>query len=637
MSSETGVTSQIASETSYTTLVSEMLSDTSLFGGISNGVLLGSLGAAALGIAAISGGSSDNSPKAPANKAPISKDTIIAATEDTVATGKLEAATDADGDALTYAIATGAANGKVVIGKDGSYSYTPNQDFSGEDTFTYTINDGQGGVITQTATVNVANVNDAPVSEDSTIAATEDTVATGQLEVATDADGDTLTYTLDSEATNGTVIVNADGSYTYTPNANFNGEDSFTYTVTDGTETITKTANIIVASVNDVPVSKDTIIAATEDTVATGKLEAATDADGDALTYAIATGAANGKVVIGKDGSYSYTPNQDFSGEDTFTYTINDGQGGVITQTATVNVANVNDAPVSEDSTIAATEDTVATGQLEVATDADGDTLTYTLDSEATNGTVIVNADGSYTYTPNANFNGEDSFTYTVTDGTETITKTANIIVASVNDVPVSKDTIIAATEDTVATGKLEAATDADGDALTYAIATGAANGKVVIGKDGSYSYTPNQDFSGEDTFTYTINDGQGGVITQTATVNVANVNDAPVSEDSTIAATEDTVATGQLEVATDADGDTLTYTLDSEATNGTVIVNADGSYTYTPNANFNGEDSFTYTVTDGTETITKTANIIVASVNDVPVSKTLSLRLLKTPLLPAN
>ncbi|WP_250162885.1 Ig-like domain-containing protein [Psychrobacter sp. WY6] len=268
----------------------------------------------------------------------------------------------------------------------------------------------------------MANVNDAPVSEDSTIAATEDTVATGQLEVATDADGDTLTYTLDSEATNGTVIVNADGSYTYTPNANFNGEDSFTYTVTDGTETITKTANIIVASVNDVPVSKDTIIAATEDTVATGKLEAATDADGDALTYAIATGAANGKVVIGKDGSYSYTPNQDFSGEDTFTYTINDGQGGVITQTATVNVANVNDAPVSEDSTIAATEDTVATGQLEVATDADGDTLTYTLDSEATNGTVIVNADGSYTYTPNANFNGEDSFTYTVTDGTETIT-----------------------------------------------------------------------------------------------------------------------------------------------------------------------------------------------------------------------
>ena len=431
VSFETGVTSQIASETSYTTLVSEMLSDASLIGGISNGVLLGSLGAAALGVATISSGSSDNSPKAPANKAPISKDSIIAATEDTVATGKLEAATDADGDALTYAIATGAANGKVVIGKDGSYSYTPNADFNGKDSFTYTINDGQGGVITQTATVNVTAVNDAPVSENTTIAATEDTVAEGQLATATDVDGDTLTYVIASAAKNGTAVVNKDGSYTYTPNANFNGKDSFTYTVTDGTETITKTANITVASVNDVPVSKDSIIAATEDTVATGKLEAATDADGDALTYAIATGAANGKVVIGKDGSYSYTPNANFNGKDTFTYTINDGQGGVITQTATVNVAAVNDAPVSEDSIIGVAENIVDTGVLAKATDVDGDTLTYTLLTEALNGTVIVNKDGSYSYTPNTDFKGEDSFTYTVSDGNGgIITKTANVNVA---------------------------------------------------------------------------------------------------------------------------------------------------------------------------------------------------------------
>ncbi|MBO1531807.1 hypothetical protein J3492_11370, partial [Psychrobacter sp. F1192] len=104
VSAETGVTTQIASETSYTTLVSEMLGDTSLIAGISNGALLGSIGAAALGVAAISSGSSDSSPKPPANKLPVSKDSIIEATEDTVATGQLEAATDADGDELTYAL-----------------------------------------------------------------------------------------------------------------------------------------------------------------------------------------------------------------------------------------------------------------------------------------------------------------------------------------------------------------------------------------------------------------------------------------------------------------------------------------------------------------------------------------------------
>ncbi|MBO1532115.1 tandem-95 repeat protein, partial [Psychrobacter sp. F1192] len=93
----------------------------------------------------------------------------IEATEDTVATGQLEAATDADGDELTYALKDNAANGTVTVNADGSYSYTPNADFNGEDSFTYTIDDGQGGVITQTATITVAAVNDAPVSEDSVI------------------------------------------------------------------------------------------------------------------------------------------------------------------------------------------------------------------------------------------------------------------------------------------------------------------------------------------------------------------------------------------------------------------------------------------------------------------------------------
>ncbi|MGP9546076.1 tandem-95 repeat protein, partial [Psychrobacter sp. AOP7-B1-25] len=218
----------------------------------------------------------------------------------------------------------------------------------------------------------------------------------------------------------------------------------------------------------------------------------------------------------------------------------------------------------------------------------------------------------------NANFNGSDGFTYTVSDGIETITKTADITVASVNDLPVSTDRIIAATEDTVATGQLEAATDVDGDDLTYTLDSDANNGTVVVNADGSYSYTPDANFHGEDSFTYTIDDGQGGVITQTTTITVAAVNDAPVAEDSIITAIEDTVATGQLATATDVDGDTLTFALVSGTTNGSVIVNDDGSYSYTPNANFNGSDGFTYTVSDGIETIIKTANVTVNSFSEV-------------------
>ncbi|MBA6243144.1 MULTISPECIES: tandem-95 repeat protein [unclassified Psychrobacter] len=616
VSAETGATTQIASETSYTTLVSEMLGDASLIEGISNGALLGSIGAAALGVAAISSNSSDSSPKLPANELPVSKNSNIEATEDTVATGQLEAATDADSDNLTYAIKDNAANGTVTVNADGSYSYTPNADFNGEDSFTYTIDDGQGGMTTQTATITVAAVNDTPVAEDNSISTDEDTVAEGQL-VATDIDGDDLTFALDTDANNGTVVVNADGSYSYTPNDNFNGSDSFTYTITDGTETITQTATITVASVNDLPVSKNSNIEATEDTVATGQLEAATDADSDNLTYAIKDNAANGTVIVNADGSYSYTPDTDFNGEDSFTYTIDDGQGGMITQTATITVAAVNDAPVAEDSSISTDEDTVAKGQL-VATDVDGDNLTFALDSGASNGTAIVNASGSYSYTPNANFNGSDSFTYTITDGTETITQTATITVASVNDLPVSTDSSSSTNEDAEATGTLATATDADGDELTYALKDTAVNGTVIVNADGSYSYTPNANFNGSDSFIYSIDDGQGGVITQTATIDVAPINDAPVAEDSVIAAIEDTVAEGQLATATDVDGDELTFVLATDASNGTVVVNADGSYSYTPNTNFNGSDNFTYTITDGTETITQTANVTVNSFSEV-------------------
>ncbi|WP_201544891.1 tandem-95 repeat protein [Psychrobacter sp. H7-1] len=340
---------ETVSETSYTSLVAEMLNtsvaaESGLLTGISNTALWGGLGAITLGAAALSGGGSSSS-GGTRNKHPESKDTAIQAVEDTVATGKLSDATDVDGDKLTYALADKAANGSVVVNADGSYSYTPSANFNGTDSFTYTISDGKGGVITQKASVTVQGVNDAPVSTDTAIKAVEDTVATGKLSPATDVDGDKLTYALAEKAANGTVTISADGSYKYTPKANFNGSDSFTYTITNGTETITQTATITVAAVNDLPVSKDTAIQAVEDTVATGKLSDATDVDGDKLTYALADKAANGSVVVNADGSYSYTPNANFNGTDSFTYTISDGKGGVITQKASVTVQGVNDAP----------------------------------------------------------------------------------------------------------------------------------------------------------------------------------------------------------------------------------------------------------------------------------------------------
>ncbi len=170
----------------------------------------------------------------------------------------------------------------------------------------------------------------------------------------------------------------------------------------------------------------------------------------------------------------------------------------------------MNDAPVASSGSFATAEDTAFSGNLPAATDVDGDALTYAAGSTApAHGTVVVNSDGSFTYTPTANFNGSDSFTYAVSDGTATVERTMTVTVAPVNDAPVASSGSFATAEDTAFSGNLPAAIDVDGDALTYAAgSTAPAHGTVVVNSDGSFTYTPTANFNGSDSFTYAVSDG---------------------------------------------------------------------------------------------------------------------------------
>ncbi|HIF9379963.1 TPA: Ig-like domain-containing protein, partial [Photobacterium damselae] len=555
----------------------------------------------------------------PVNDAPVGEDVSAETQEETAVTGQLTA-TDADGDNLTFKPGTNPENGSVTINSDGSWEYVPNPDFNGEDSFTVVVDDGNGGTDTITVTVNVTPVNDAPVGEDISAETQEETAVTGQL-TATDVDGDNLTFKPGTNPENGSVTINADGSWEYVPNTDFNGEDSFTVVVDDGnggTDTITVTVNV--TPVNDAPVGEDVSAETQEETAVTGQLTA-TDVDGDNLTFKPGSDPTNGQVTVNPDGSWEYVPNPDFNGEDSFTVVVDDGNGGTDTITVTVNVTPVNDAPAGEDVSAETQEETAVTGQL-TATDVDGDNLTFKPGSDPTNGSVTVNSDGSWEYVPNSDFNGEDSFTVVVDDGnggTDTITVTVNV--TPVNDAPVGEDVSAETQEETAVTGQLTA-TDADGDNLTFKPGTNPENGSVTINADGSWEYVPNPDFNGEDSFTVLVDDGNGGTDTITVTVNVTPVNDAPVGEDVSAETQEETAVTGQL-TATDVDGDNLTFKPGSDPTNGQVTVNQDGSWEYVPNTDFNGEDSFTVVVDDGnggSDTITVTVN--VTPVNDAPVGE---------------
>ncbi|WP_312437040.1 tandem-95 repeat protein, partial [Janthinobacterium sp.] len=560
----------------------------------------------------------------PVNDAPVAANDAIVISEDTVKTGTLPVATDIDGDAVTYTKAGDPSHGTIVVNADGTYTYTPAANYNGADSFTYTVSDGQGGSNTYTVAITVTPVNDAPVGSGATITTSEDTVKTGTLPVATDVDGDTLTYGKGSDPAHGTVTVNPDGSYVYTPAANYNGADSFTYTVSDGQGgSNTYTVNIVIEAVNDAPLGSGTTITTSEDTVKTGTLPVATDVDGDTLTYGKGSDPAHGTVTVNPDGTYVYTPAANYNGADSFTYTVSDGQGGSNTYTVAITVTPVNDAPVGSGTAISTSEDTVKAGTLPVATDVDGDTLTYGKGSDPAHGTVSVNPDGTYVYTPAANYNGADSFTYTVSDGKGgSNTYTVAITISPVNDVPVGSGATITTSEDTVKTGTFPVATDVDGDTLTYGKGSDPAHGTVTVNPDGTYVYTPAANYNGADSFTYTVSDGKGGSNTYTVNIVIEAVNDAPVGSGTTITTSEDTVKTGTLPVATDVDGDTLTYGKGSDPAHGTVTVNPDGSYVYTPAANYNGADSFTYTVSDGKGgSSTYTVAITITAVNDAPTA----------------
>jgi large repetitive protein len=558
------------------------------------------------------------------NPAPIAVNDVATTPEDfPVNINVLANDSDPDGDPLTVTTAS-AGNGTVVILPNGTIDYTPGPNFNGTDTITYTISDGNGGTSTATVTVTVGAQNDPPVAVNDASSTDEDTPVTiPVLANDTDIDGNLLTVTA-ATSPNGTVVINPDGTITFTPAANFNGVATINYTISDGQGGFdTAVVEVIVRPVNDAPVAVNDTATTPEDTpVTVAVLSNDSDVDGDNLTVTSAT-SPNGAVTINQDGTITFTPTANFNGATTITYTINDGNGGTATATVTLVISAVNDVPVANPSTATTNEDTpVVLPVLANDSDADGDPLTVTAVSAA-NGTVTINPDGTVRYVPNPNFNGTDIVTYTISDGQGgTSTSTVTVTVVPVNDVPVAvNDTATTPEDSPVTIPVLGNDTDADGNPLTITAAT-SPNGTVVINPDGTITFTPNANFNGPTTITYTISDGQGGTATATVAVNVTPVNDAPVARPDTATGTEDTpLRISPLTNDSDDDGNPLTI-VSASSPNGTVTINPDGTITFVPVADFNGPTTITYQISDGQGGFsTATINVTIAAVNDPPVA----------------
>ncbi|MBM4973574.1 tandem-95 repeat protein, partial [Vibrio parahaemolyticus] len=429
---------------------------------------------------------------------------------------------------------------------NGVATITPTADWNGSETLTFTATDPSGESVSQTVDFTVAPVVDieadsADVVEDTPTIINvlgNDTFESTDKVVSLDAD---------NGPKNGTVIVNNDGTVTYTPDDNYVGEDTFTYIVTSGGMSESTTVEVNVTPVNDAPVAKDDIATTQEDTAVTiDVLPNDTDVDGDKLSIQSATvPEAQGKVEI-VDGKLVFTPAENFNGDAEITYTLTDG---ALTDQATVKVTvnAVNDTPVVESNIAdqALAEDfTPYTIDLNTAfsdvDNVDGE-LTFSVSGNSNIQVAIVN--GIATITPTADWNGSETLTFTATDPSgESISQTVNFTVAPVADIVADKATVV---EDTPTFIKVLGNDTFEGDDKLVSLDTnnGPANGTVSVNPDGSVTYTPNDNYHGADSFTYIVTSG-GVSESTTVNVDVTPVNDAPVAKDDIATTQEDTAVT---------------------------------------------------------------------------------------------
>ncbi|HZN35961.1 MAG TPA: Ig-like domain-containing protein [Pirellulaceae bacterium] len=368
-----------------------------------------------------------------ANQAPVGVGDSYNATEETVLTvpsaGVLSNDTDAEGNPLTASIVTLPTKGSLSFNANGSFIYTPNVNATGADSFTYRASDGTNQSAPVTATISIAGVNDAPLAAADAYTANAGTplvvaAADGVIDNDTDVDQQTLTATVLTQPSGGAVTLAANGGFTFTATAGFSGLTTFTYRVTDGTLTSDATVSL---TVNRPPTAANDDYAVDEDealtvAVADGVLDNDSDPDGNPLTAIVVSQPQHGTLTLAANGSFVYTPDDDFEGTDGFSYKANDGHADSTVAAVTITVNPVNDAPVAAANSFTTPQNTQLTidapGVLAGDTDVDEDTLTATVITDPDHGTLDLESDGSFTYTPDEGYFGPDSFVYRASDGT---------------------------------------------------------------------------------------------------------------------------------------------------------------------------------------------------------------------------
>ncbi|GJM30512.1 MAG: hypothetical protein DHS20C17_31470 [Cyclobacteriaceae bacterium] len=570
-----------------------------------------------------------------------------------------------DGPSMGTITITGtASNGTASVDDNGTpndptddtINYIPDANYNGSDSFTYEICDANGDCDQATVNVTVNPVNDLPMAIDDNTATNEDMAV--NIDVLNNdsfgGDGPSMgTITITGTASNGTASVDDNGTpndptddtINYVPDANFNGNDSFAYQICDANGDCDQaTVNVVVNSVNDLPVAIDDNPATNQNMAVNIDVLNNDDFGGDGPAVGAITinsPAGNGTASVDDNGTpndptddtINYVPDTNFSGNDSFTYQICDANGDCDQATVNVVVNAVNDLPVAIDDNPATNEDMAvnidvlnndnfgsdgpSTGSISIVTGASNGTA-----SIDDNGTPNDPTDDTINYTPDANFNGNDSFTYQICDANGDCDQaTVNVTVNPVNDLPVAMDDNASTNENMAVNIDVLNNDDFGGDgpgmgAIT--ITSPAGNGTASVDDNGTpndptddtINYVPAANFNGNDSFTYQICDANGDCDQATVNLVINAVNNLPVAIDDNVNTNENTAINVDVLNNDGFGGDgpaTGPIMMMSTPSNGTAMVNDNGTpndptddtIDYMPDFNFTGNDSFIYQICD--------------------------------------
>lgn len=540
-------------------------------------------------------------------------------------TGRIDAV-DAEGDELSYAVITPEVVGDLVIDEEGNYTYTLRPDANGFDSIRFRVSDSVGNTTDGFFDVTVNSVNDAPVlaAQVEPVTTIEDTAVFVPFTI-TDVDSDSVQALFTVLPPNGDLFNGPDSTVQYVPDANFFGEDRFTLTPLDpeGAEGEPQEFVVVVTPANDAPViinSPVLIRVDEDDSIDDGQVEAV-DPDNDAFVFSILEGPENGTASMTEAGVFSYSPNANFNGSDSFRFTATDGEGASAQEDGIVEITvnPVNDAPLATGDEIITTTSNPGSFQV-TATDIDGDALTFVISTQALNGSVSINSStGAGTYSADADFVGQDSFTVSAIDGRGGVGPAeVTVLVERDNTAPFFLQTTYSiATVVGESSSVALRASDNEDDALSFSVVDSPLNGTAAINTSGLVTYTPDVGFFGSDTFTVRVSDGSLDSSVQ-ATINVT-VEDGTVAPEIVGTSVQSILRNGSVRFTVES-----LDIADSDSSQFTVIVLAGEDYnvagtTVTPANSASDSISVNLQVSDGENL----SEIFVAVLNivDQPVT----------------